>query len=487
MADGRNEQHSTLWLEAVSIIAVAASCLVIIGAYYRGGAFDEFATFRFANPTVPFGAAWRNLWPTETNPPFFYIIARFGVETIGHSLFARRMVNLPPLLFLLSWFAIAAKRNPAHRGFLAGFALFAFCGKIFVFYFPEYRSYFWQYCAELVFTGAAVIGDLDRRRSPDPFQIAALPVLVLLHQVTTLYAGVLVALLIGVDLQRRYWWRAGTLALVGALSAVPLGFSTWLQLHHSHDLTGLVAWIKPLGTLTALRSVVGYLPPDLAQNWVAILAAPAAILLPRYRPRDERAALIRLIALAAALATAAILVINRYLPLTVDRYFTFLAVEVGCVIVLALEPLLRAKPWLAGLVFLVSAIYLGASGVQLLKDRRWDRGAEMVAALVAKCPGTRVHAGSLPPNDAEQTGLGFVAAPWHLRLLPVAPDVPGACPVLYWTEYKPATRVELALFHGDVVRATNYRAHLGLSELLMSRTIALRTQGGIILVVRSRN
>jgi len=479
------DRTTRIWLGSVAVLAVVASALVLVGAYYRGGSFDEFATFRFADPSVPFGVAWRSLWPTETNPPFFYMIARVAVDAVGPSLFARRMVNLLSLLFLLVWFAIAVARNPAHRGFLAGLALFGFCGKVFVFYFPEYRSYFWQYCAELVFVGAATIGYLDRRRLPDPFQLAVVPVLVLLHQVTALYAGVLAALLILADLRRRFWLRAGSLALVCLLSAIPLVVSTWLQLHQSHHLAGLVAWIRPLGTFTALWWVAGYLPPDLAQNWIAILAAVAALMLTAYRPRGDTAALASLLAFAAAVATAAILVINRYLPLTVDRYFTFLAVEIACIMVLVVEPMLRAKPWLAGLIFLTSAIYLGASSVQLIRDRRWDRGAEMVAALVAQCPATRVHAGSLPVNDAEQTGLAFVAAPWHLHLLPVAPDVPGVCPVLYWTEYKPASRTELALFHGDAVRATNYRARLGLSEAVMSHTIAIKTQNGIILEVRA--
>jgi len=174
-----------------------------------GANIDEFATALFADPTIPLSAAWAHLWAGETNPPFFYLFARLWLPLTGPTLFERRLINLVPLAFLLAWFVYATARHPQHRPFLAGLALFAFTGKFFLWQFPDYRGYFSQYCAEVVFLGAACIAYLEHDHRPDLFQLVALPFLILLHQVTCIYTFVLLVPLVGTDLHRRFYFRGG--------------------------------------------------------------------------------------------------------------------------------------------------------------------------------------------------------------------------------------------------------------------------------------
>src|ERR1700690_771830 len=146
-----------LWPRAAVGLAGVAICGVLVAALRRGGWGDEYITTYFANPAIPFGTAWAQVWARETNPPYFYLLARLWQEITAPSLFAHRLINVVPLAFLVAWFARTALRCPAHRQFLTCLAVLAFSGAFFMRYFPEYRSYFWQYCAELVFLGAASI------------------------------------------------------------------------------------------------------------------------------------------------------------------------------------------------------------------------------------------------------------------------------------------------------------------------------------------
>ena len=103
----------------------------------------------------------------------------------------------------------------------------------------------------------------------------------------------------------------------------------------------------------------------------------------------------------------------------------------------------------------------------------WELDAAIIAKLVAECPDTRIHAGSLPINRAEQFGQTYVAAPYHLTLLPPAPDQPGACPIIYWTEFRAPTRYEIARQHGDRVSAANRSAKFGLDAVELAHTRAI--------------
>ena len=130
-----------------------------------------------------------------------------------------------------------------------------------------------------------------------------------------------------------------------------------------------------------------------------------------------------------------------------------------------------------------AAIYVAVSAVAMARPSGWQLDAAIVAKLAAQCPDTRIHAGLQPLNRAEQFGLAYVAGPYHLTLLPPGRDKPGACPIIYWTEFLAPTRSEIARHHGDRVSAANESAGFGLDAEELAHTRAITTETGIVLVV----
>lgn len=495
-----------LWPRAAMGLAGVAVCGVLFAAFRRGGWGDEYATVYFANPAIPFGTAWADVWPRETNPPYFYVLARLWQELTGPTLFARRLINLLPLTLLLAWFVRTALRSPAHRQFLACLAILAFSGSFFMRSFPEYRSYFWQYCAGLVFLGAASIAYLDRSDRldrndwPDPLQLVALAFLMTLHQVTALYAGIVLVPLILVDLRRRRYRRATSLAAVAFLSLLALGLSSWMQMRDFQSVLDRVSWIAPHGPLTSLWLIVTSLPEALGGNWVVIALGALITLLPRYRPRGAPASLILLIAGAAAIATLAVLAIDQRSPMVIARYFTFLTVEVMVVLSLAMVPLLTARRWVAIPVF-AAAVYPVIHGTSSMsRDSRSLGDARKIADIVAQCPGTRIRSAASPataPQTVEQItskageeveiqkiAITDVASAYHLTLLPLAPDQPKDCPVIYWTGAL-ITEAAISRHPGNLAAAVNEAGGFGLDAAALShaRVIATYKNFGAILVV----
>jgi hypothetical protein len=162
----------------------------------------------------------------------------------------------------------------------------------------------------------------------------------------------------------------------------------------------------------------------------------------------------------------------------VDRYFSFLAVELTVMLLLTIVPVLTAHPRLGALVIANALLYTGWSSLSIARYQGWAQDAPIVARLAAQCPGTRIHAGSNPPDPAEQIGLVEIAAKYKLTLLPLAPDTPGPCPVLYWTEYRPPKRGHLT------PAAANAAAGFGLGAEALRHSEVVKTKFGIILVER---
>lgn len=149
------------------------------------------------------------------------------------------------------------------------------------------------------------------------------------------------------------------------LAFVPLGPFCWLQLHQTRDTLRTVAWITPRGPIGASRTILSYLAPAIGKNWAALAGAGFVAFQPLYRPKGPSVALIHMIGGAAIAATLLVLVINSRHPLTVERYFSFLVIEVIVIFALIIVPLLLAQPRLAALVTANAAIYVAVDAVAM--------------------------------------------------------------------------------------------------------------------------
>jgi hypothetical protein len=466
-----------------AVLLIAMSCgAALVGIYGRGPWYDEFATRYFADPSVPLSRAWLEIWPSETNPPFYYLVARLAAGAFGRSIPAGRLLNAVPLAFLMFWLGFAWRRRPERRGFLIAYASLVFGGTSFLVMLPSYRSYFWQYCAAVVFIGAAAIGSKDRGRTPGAFQFAATPFLLLLHQVTAIYAFILMCLLTVDDCRRRLLTRVASQFAIAAVSLIPLIVFTTMQSRRLDSVLIGVAWIPPQAPLAAIWELLGYLARALGQNWVAITAAAGAVLVGRRIDADRRRFAIML-AVALLAATAVTLAINTIHPIIVERYFMFLYAGAACLVSTLIEPEMAARRWLVRGVLLNAFIFVSAFGTWHATEPLWEEGARKVAAVVEKCASTKVHGGSLPLDAIEQSGLSYLAARHRFSVLPPTADTPGDCPVVYWVQFRSPRSAEIAQLCGDVARAANFTAHLDLPETALVDALPTVVDSGVILVV----
>lgn len=468
----------TIWLFAGVVL------MLLVTAGLRGPDLDEFATFVFADRSHPLIYAWRNLWLSETNPPLFYWMAREWQGLTGPSLLARRLLNGLPLAALCAWGLWAYRQYPKRRLFICIYSLVVITTNVFSSEFSDYRSYFFQFVAATIFIGSALLDGLDRRVAPNYFELASIPFLFELHQITALYAGVLLVLFMGADLVEQNWPRLLARAAAGLVSGAPLLAFTWLQHHQTHAVLSEVAWISHRSVPSSIAAMADFMLRDLGANVFGLVAVVWVLSIKSLRPEPRTSAAL-LILLAGLLAgSGALLVVNTMTPLIVSRYFAFPAAELCGVLALLACPLVERHPRLSWLFIAQAFLYIAIGGVQMSLDRRWNDGADKVAALAAQCPGGDIHAGSNPPMPAERLGLNYLAQAHGFKVLPPGIGQPGRCPAIYWTETSPANRKSIALAGGDVARAANDTANWGLSKAALAHAIVVRSANGAILVVR---
>ncbi len=472
----------SVW-NAALLFALGDFALLLISADYRGPSFDDFATFYFAEPSVSWGEAWRHLWPTETNPPLFYALARLWRDGAGVTLWARRMINVWPLLAAAFWWS--QRFRPAsseQRQFLLIYALGAVSSYYFFKDFTFYRSYFLQYIAAFIFVGAATLNHLQQRRGLDGWQILAIPFLVNLHQVTTLYFGIFLALLLLIDLRARNLRRPLVMGGLALICLIPLLAFIWLQHFEQSAVMNHAAWIKPRSFIEALRAVLGFLPRALGQNWVLIAAGLIGLV--GFTAQPAIRFWQRVLGAAITLATLLLLAANEIVPLIVDRYFAFMTVVTIAILALASLRVAERFKWFTPLLLGFAAIYSGAEFNLALRDQGWRQGASRVAQEIAKCPTTHVHAGAFPANEFETAGLAFLAAEFGFITLPADQiERPTQCPVLYWSEISGPLAPNLASWQGDLVRAANASSSWALPEDMLTHASAERTKNGVIIIV----
>ena len=312
-------------------LVCAASCAIALAAcFLRGPSLDEFATELYADPAIPLAKAWFELWPTETNPPLFYLIARWGVEILGDPLYARRLINAAPLLGLTAWFVAAARGRPERQGFLAAYAILDRLRKDL----SHHASLLSQ-----LFLAVRSRSRLLRRRGARVARRAplgrsgcsggaAVP-----HLAPPSHGALRDrhrdCLLSGQPRDAPVGGARDRDVVRRRVSRSPVAAFSALQLDHHEQVLGEVGWIPRLGALASLAEIGAVLPGAMAQNWAAVGCAALA-LAAASRPRGRRAAAIALLLGSATAATTLVFAINIIKPIVVQRYFSFVFVEFAC-------------------------------------------------------------------------------------------------------------------------------------------------------------
>jgi hypothetical protein len=489
--------HARLAPAFAGMFAALVIVGVVVAAALRGPWLDEFATLWYSDPNLSLATLLDTRWVAESNLPAFYALVRLWSAVAGDDIFVLRLVNLLPFIFLVGWFPWAWFRRPAHRDFLLAYAVLAFSNRFLTGYFPELRGYCLQYCAEIVFLGAAWIDSADDRRGPSPFQLAAVALLVAVHQVTAIFAVAWVIVLGLADLRRGFTARAAWLGGVTTLFLIPpVGFMV-LQHCHAGAVLSQVHWIPATSLPGAITHLLGLFAGGASHNWIGVAAGVALLIgfrlpaLPWLAERPSRWELrfCGLLLAGLGLGIAVVLAVNLVTPLLVDRYFSALSAGAICILAILLRRAVAASPSLAALIFANAVLIAGTGIVSAATDTRWNQGARIVDAALAAHPDSLIYVGA-DPDDATGAALGYgwYAKHRHWTIMPAAArpsdaPLPTDRTVIFWAEHAGPTKGEIAAANGDATAAANAVLHWRLTPEDRARASATVTDDGVVLVI----
>jgi hypothetical protein len=503
------------WAIAATLALLAVSIAVgVAAAWTRGPWMDEFWTLWATDPNVPWGQALRQRWLTDVHPPAFYMVSRLLGEVLGNDVAIRRFQNLLPLAGLIAALAYAARYWKNAGRFLLTYTVLAFSSFFMTGYFPEYRSYFAQFCCGVVFYGcgyALLSGDRiltpgDRVRSAWVLLLMSV-LLVNLHFVTAVIA------LISLGGMAITAWMFGQRRLItafcamAAVAAVPLAVTVAFQAHYLVAESGGQFWIKA-GLASSVRAIVISIGKGMGCNIVAFGLAGWMILQrsrawpwfgatphqagARVATGESWEATIGLAFLGSALAGFCFfLVISLQTPIVTDRYFVLCSAAIVCGVAILVKDIVFERRLAFVMLLVNAAVFLAFVGDKLILEPRWNASAALVSAQVAKCPSTTVdafkfpYAGSLPN---EWTVLGaahaYLGARFGFHVQMVTAETyqrfdPGQrCPRILWTEHVPWWTMSATDRDTVVLRAM--QKALGVAP--RKGGIVLRTNTGAVII-----
>ncbi len=465
-------KRSWPWVAGIFCLAVIVG--IILAAALRGPWLDEFATIWYSDRTLSIHALFRNRWMFESNLPSFYFLSRLWANVAGDDVFALRLINLFPLALLTAWFLRTWRLHSSHRNFLIVFAVLAFSNRFMTWYFPELRSYFIQYCAEIVFLGAAWIGFEDRRRTADVCQLLAMPFLICFHQVTAIFAVAWIIAFGLADLRRGFVARATALGLTTLASlAVTFAFMA-LQRRNADAVLGQIAWIGHSSIRAAVTQLLGSFVKGASRNWIGVVAAVLLIIRPKWPawawivpPKPSTLRFCQLVIASFVLGSLVVLAVNYTTPVMVDRYFSAVAASAVCILAVMLRDAVTASPALGAFFFANAAIYTGVSIAGAAGDARWNQEADIIASVQQRNPGAPIYVGAVPEGaTGADLGYAWYAEHRHFKTIRAAERIataplPADSPTIFWAEHSGPTRGQVAAAGGDAVTARQRHVALG--------------------------
>ena len=456
---------------ALLAAALAWACLE------RGPWYDEFYTQYVARPDLPWGAALRESWLADNHPPLYYALARASawLGAIG----PHRLVNLAFGGAAVAGCLAIVRDVPRLAPAATALALAAAANLWTMIAGSELRSYFLSLCAGAVLALALCAiriaggGGSPARRAV--YWIAAL-LGFNTHIVTSLTCAALLAPFLAAALLRRDWREARAIALAPLVAGLVLVAVTAIQLPIWLANTATF-WIEA-GFGPARWAVEWAMIRTLEANPVLLLGALAGgVLLARdvvrRKPSGEAGALVLLVC-GVVIALAGLVALHLLRPMLLEKYLMAAVAAVMVGISLAFGRLLASLgPRLQAGVLVLA---LGLSVVALVHNARqaadhvsWFASGRAVAAQVARCPGTVVHADSfwnddvtvlLPVDNARVVpwSYAYVAKAQGFTLAPQGSHAMArACPTVFWGEKDSSHRWDAAKVAARL-RAAGYPA-----------------------------
>ncbi len=464
------------WALLATLGFVTVSIIVsVVAALTRGPWMDEFWTLWLTSPDIGWGDALRNRWLADVHPPLFTAASRLAAGLLGQSVELRRLQNIVPLIGLLGFFVYADRCWLGARRFVVVYATLCFGSYFSTGYFPEYRSYFPQFCLGAVFFACGyallcrdhVVGPRQRPVAIGLLAVCSL-LLVNLHFVTALAAGISLGVMGLVVLAQRDMRLFFALVAIALLSCLPLVAVLVFQAPTLLAKSGGKFWIDT-SLMQALHVIAGSVAKGIGVNLIACLAAGWGVVRARrirtavfgpQLPRGSDPALDRqyeemivgLAFLATSLAVlAALVLINFQTPIIVDRYLVLCSAAIVCAIAVLAKDVAFLKPIVFTLVLLNATAFLAFAADKVVAEPRWNASAELIAGLLpARCATTPVQAFIYPYANTLTNEDKVVTSAYH-RLadefgFPVRVLTPGDgaplpaatnCPRILWTENVP--------------------------------------------------
>lgn len=438
---------------ATLLLLVAA---IVWACLHRGPWYDELYTQYVSRPGVPWLTALKGSWLPDNHPPLYYALAR-ATAWLG-PISWHRLLNLAIGGLAVAGCAAIVRDVPRLAPAAAALALALAANEWTLLEASELRSYFLSLCAGAVLALALCArhiagtpGGTARRWT---YWIAAL-VGFNTHIVSSLTCAVLVGVFLAPALWRRDWREAWGIAAAPFVAGLILVAVTAVQLPMWLANTQ-VFWIEP-GFSSARWAIEMGVLHTLGTNPVLLLGAVAGaglmardVLILR-KPSGEAGAL-ALLGIGIVIAAVGMIALHLLRPMVIEKYMMVLFAAVAMGVALgfgrlleSLGPRLRLLALAAAFVATVLAMVHNAQ-TAATRDS-WFGSGRAIAAEVARCPGTIVHAdpswndGALVmlPTDNQQVvpfGYRYVADALGFRLAPAGSRaLSRTCPTIFWGEH----------------------------------------------------
>lgn len=437
-----------------TLLLLAAA--IVWACMNRGPWYDELYTQYVTRPGVPWLAALKGSWMADNHPPLYYALAR-ATAWLG-PISWHRLLNLAMGAVAVAGCIAIVRDVPRLAPAAAALALALAANEWTLLEGSELRSYFLSLCSGAVLALSLcawrIAGAQASTARQVTYWIAAL-VSFNTHIISSLTGAVLVGVFLAAALWRRDWREARAIAVPPLVAGVILVAITLVQLPMWLANTK-VFWIEP-GFSSARWAIEMGVLHTLGVNPVLLLGAIAgAGLMARdvlwlRKPSGEAGALV-LLGIGVAIAAVGIIVLHLLRPMVIEKYMMvmFAAVAMGVALgfgrlLESLGPRLRLLALAAAFVATVLALVHNAQ-VAAARDS-WFGTGRAIAAEVARCPGTIVHADPewndgalvmLPTDNAQVVPFGYryVAQAMGFEL---APDgsrtLSRTCPTIFWGEH----------------------------------------------------